>query len=928
MAAEQGPPPGAGDRVAPPPALHGRSVERQLLESLTARVRDGSSAALVLVGEAGVGKTRLLDDVVDRAGAVRIVRTGGAEAESRLGFAGLHRLLRPYLDRVDRLPAPQHAAVSTAFGLTSGSPPDLFLVGLAALTLLADVAKETPLLCLVDDAQWLDPESLAALAFLGRRLDADGIGLLIGVRDDPGTLAVLQGLTTHTVTGLAADDARQLIGSATGTRLDPLVVNRIVTETGGNPLALIEVAGALSVEQLAGGSVLPEHLPIGPRLEAHFAGQVRGMPASTRTLLLLLAAAPADDLPLLWRAAERLGVLPTALDAALAAGIVLPDATIRHPLIRSAVYRSAAPADRRTVHAALAEVTDGEHEADRRAWHLAESVAGLDDTIADELQRASEGARVRGGYATQAAFLSRAAELTSDPVRRAERFLAAARTFLIVGDTAEAARRLDQATPWLTRPASRAAAERARAAVAWYGSGIAARAPAILLDALDTFGPLDDSTTRAMLWEAMTAGLFAGRYTERVTLLDVAHAATRLPARPPERATVADLVLDAFAARIAGDYQQAAPRLRAAVGALRTRDLEDGGGAEAPVGSWAAIDLWDDEGLGAVLTRMETSSRAQGALSALNGTLSAKALWKVAIGRFDEAAADHDEATSLYEAIGLPRRGDAHRVELLAWQGREDAARAAADLASRVWGEQFGYAVLEGHAQYSMVILELALGRYREALDATELLLTDDPPGEGNRILPDAVEAAIRAGDRPAAEFALARLADRAPASGTPWALGLLSRCRALLADQVAAEAHYKESVDLLRRTSVRTDVARTHLLYGEWLRRQGRRSDAREQLGIALDLFTTMGAAAFATRAENELRASGASPRKRSAQTDVALTPQEMQVARLASTGATNAEIATRLFVTASTVEYHLNKVFRKLGITSRRQLAGVLGS
>ncbi|WP_035855718.1 helix-turn-helix transcriptional regulator [Cryptosporangium arvum] len=897
--------------------MQGRLEERQLLDSFVERVRGGSSATLVLVGEAGIGKTRLLDGVAGAADGVRCARTGGAEAETHLGYAGLHRLLRPFLDRSDHLPDPQRTALATVFGRVGGPAPDLFLVGLATLTLLADVAADAPVVCLVDDAQWLDPESLAVLAFVGRRLDADGIGLLIGVRDDPAALAVLRGLPSHPVAGLTADDARRLVADTAPSRLDPHVADRIVAETGGNPLALLEVTGALTTEQLAGASVLPEHLPIGERLEAHFVRRVRVLPPDTRRLVLLLAAAPGDDEALLWRAAARLGVEPAALDPAISAGVVRGH-TIRHPLIRSAVYADASPADRRAVHAALGHVTV---RADRRAWHRAESVAGLDDTVADELENAASGAR---GGAARAAFWSRAAELTSDAPRRAERFLAAARTFVVIGDTAAAASRLDRATPWLTRPAARAAAQRVRASVEWYGSGVAARAPAILLDALSTFGPLDGPTARAMLWEAMTAGLLAGRYTEGVTLLDVARAAARLP--PSDRPTVADRALDAFAARIAGDYARAAPLLRTAVATMRTEDFADGAGAEASVGSWAAIDLWDDDGLGAVLTRMEEFQRAQGALQGLNSTLSTVALWKVAIGRFAEAEAHHDEATELCAAMGLPPRGDAHRVELFAWQGREDQTRAAADLALRVWGAQLRYGVLEAHARYALVVLELGLGRYREALDAAERLLADDPPGEGNRVLADAVEAAVRAGDRAAARFAFDRLASRAPVSGTPWALGLLARCRALLADPGDAEALYKESIEQLDRTSVRTDLARTHLLYGEWLRRQGRRADARDQLRVAHERFTAMGAAAFATRAEHELRATGASVRKRTPAADVSLTAQELQVARLASRGATNAEIATRLFVTASTVEYHLNKTFRKLNITSRRQLAGVL--
>ncbi|TQS39696.1 helix-turn-helix transcriptional regulator [Cryptosporangium phraense] len=909
--------------------LHGRAEERQLLAAFVERIRDGSSTALVLVGEAGVGKTRLLDSVADADG-VRIARTCGAESETHLGYAGLHRLLRPHLDRLDRLPAPQRSALSTAFGLVTGSPPDLFLVGLAALTLLADVAADAPLICLVDDAQWLDPESLAALAFVGRRLNADGIGLLVGARED---LAALRGLETHTMAGLSLDAARELVASAVRGRLDPEVADRIVAETGGNPLALIEVTAALSAEQLAGGAGLPDHLPIGRRLEAHFVGRVLGLPADTRLLLLLVAAAPIDDQALLWRAASGLGLPPTALDAADSAGIVTPGHaagavtpghSIRHPLIRSAVYGAAPPADRRAVHAALGAAIDPVRDPDRRAWHLAESVVGLDDTIADELEQASETARGRGGYAAQAVFLSRSAELTSDVERRSSRFLAAIRPYLIVADIAAASHRLDQAAPGLTQPALAVSAQRARAAIEWYSTSVPSHVPATLLDALASFGPLDDETTRAMLWEAMTAGLLSGKYTAGVTVLDIARAAKNAPPARPVARAMADLLMDAYAVRIADGYASAVPLLRAAIATMSSTDLADSADPLASVGTWAAQDLWDEQGLGVVLARMDALDRRQGALLSLYAVLTTMAAWKTLTGRLSEAEADHDEAVEIGRATGMPPTLDVARVELLAWQGHEEATRAAVESNVQVWGGQFGYGSRETHALYALVILELSLGRYPEALVAAKRLFAEDVIGEGNRVLADAVEAAVRADDRPFAERVLGRLAERASASGTPWALGSLARARALLSDD--AEGAFKEAVDQLSRTSVRTDLARTHLLYGEWLRRHGRRTDARDQLRTAHGMFADMGATAFAGRAELELRATGESLRRRSARPDVGLTPQELQVARLAIDGATNAEIATRLFVTASTVEYHLNKVFRKLGITSRRQLAGVL--
>jgi len=926
---------GAGGPIPARPRIRdllGRSTERALLEAFTATVRDGLSAALVLVGPAGIGKTRLLEHVAGSPEGLHVARTCGLESETHLGFAGLHRLLRPFLGRLDRLPDPQRTALATAFGLVAGPPPDLFLVGLAALTLLADAAHELPLVCLVDDAQWLDRESLAALGFLGRRLDADGIGLLVAVRDDPGADATLPGLPVHALAGLDDDAAGRLVavtaggraGGRPGGRPDEQVVARIVAGSGGNPLALIETSAALSSEQLNGTAVLPDVLPIGSSLEAHFAAQVAVLPPQTRLFLLLVAAAPPDDHALLWRAAGRLGLAPAAPDAAVSGGFLLAGRryALRHPLIRSAVYATAPPGDRRAVHRALGEAVDADLDPDARAWHLAESVAGLDEALAADLEQASERARDRGGLAARAALLSRAAELTPEPSLRARRFLDAALTYVLVGDLAAAGRQLDLAAPGLRPPALQAAGQRARAAIEWYGTGVVVRVPAILLDALARCGPLDDRTVRAMLWEALTAGLMSGRCTQGVTLREIADAALTAPPSDPARPRPTDLLLDAFATRLARGYEPAVPLLRAGVAALRTGVPGDVDDPSIWIGAWAALDLWDDEGFAAALRRIDAVTRAGGALNSLKSTLSTAATGKVLAGRFVEAQACHTEAGEIEAAMGLRAWGSEHVIELLAWQGREEQTRAAAEVTERVWVDQLGYGVLGTHAARSLAVLELGLGRYREALDHAARVVAEDLPGQGSLALSDVVEAGVRAGDRPAAEAALATLARRATASGTPWALGVLARSRALLAADAQAEALYREALDRLGRTSVRTEVARTHLLLGEWLRRRGRRGEAREPLRAAHDLFAAMGAAAFAERARVELRATGESARRRSTPAPVELTPRERQVAVLAAEGATNAEIATRLFVTASTVEFHLNKIFRKLDVTSRRQL------
>ena len=896
-----------------------------------ATVRDGLSTALVLTGDAGIGKTRLLQYATAMAADMRVTWTSGAESEIQLGYAGLHQLLVPFIDRIDDLPVPQRSALAAAFGLVAG-PPDRFLVGLAVLTLLADAVGEMPLVCVIDDAQWLDQESLAVLSFVARRLYADGVGLLFGVRDDPEALAALQGLTVHRLGGLPEAAALGLLSSVVDGRLDPVVAHRAVTETDGNPLALIELAGELSDEQLAGAGLLPDRLPLSGGMEAHFLRQVRAMPADTQFLLVLASAAPAAEPATFWRAAALLDLPPTAIDAAVSAGILLADRpdTFRHPLIRSAVHGGASPAQLRAVHAALGAVIVADHDPDRRAWHLAQAVIGLDDVVAADLDSAAERARGRGGYAAQAAFLSRSVELTSDAQARIGRGLRAAGAHLTVGDVAAASAHLDRVGPGLDTPVMRAAAQRLRAGIEMY-SGRITTASAILLDAVADLGPQDAPMARSMLWDALVAGILARQYTRATTLDIIARTALATPV--PETAEVdavdiADVLLDAFATRIAVGYVQAVPRLRAAVAQLQTVELAEPGLPLMLVSAWAAQDLWDDAGFHAIFTRLDAFDRSHGVLHALNVTLFNAAAWSTWAGRFAAAEAHYAEASAIGTAIGLPPQGLEKRVELFAWQGREDDARAAADTLIRVWAEGHGHAVLEHHARYSLTILELSLGRYAEALACARPMYDDDAPGQGNNLLPNVIEAASRAGDRELALAVLARLTERATAAGTPWALGVLARGAALLAEDEDAERLYVESVDHLSRTSMATELARSHLVYGEWLRRRKRRTDARDQLRVAHDMFDAMGARTFAERARIELHATGEHARARGVPAAPTLTPQEAQVAMLAAAGATNGEIASRLFITASTVEYHLNKIFRKLAITSRRQLTGALAA
>ncbi|MEU9139302.1 AAA family ATPase [Streptomyces sp. NPDC048404] len=1029
----------AGARTRRVP-LTGRQEELRVLSDLVAGVRDGMSAALVVVGEAGIGKTTLLDHLAETSNDLRVVRTAGTESEARLGFAGLHRLLRPFLDGLESLPAPQHEALASAFGMLAAPRADRYLVGMAALTLLADAASARPLLCLVDDVQWLDRESRDALAFVARRLGAEGLGLVVAGREEPGGPGAFEGLETLTVGGLAGAQAHELLGHSVEGQVDAAVAARIVADAGGNPLALMESAQALSPAHLAGTAPLLEPLPVGARLENHFGRLVRGLPSETRTFLVLLSAAPLEDALLLWRAAAELGVLAQAADAAVSAGVLTGGRLLefRHPLIRSAVYRSAPAGERRRVHAALAAVSDPLRNPERRAWHRAEATVGLDDEVADELVAAAELARGRGGYAERAALLARAAQLSH--ANRAVRLVEAARAHLVLGDPATAQSLLAQAQPLLaggdTVLRARALLTQATTDI-YFGrlaglespllaaAGVVADTDRALARSIMLEGLLavlcgeHDATTRQELGvtiltspalsplapsppalpapvgsapvvvptpPAVTTNLPAAtpptlapsaRFAPTVTpraLVPAAPAPAALPpavvapsaeasalttltvaspfatprvATPPAVTTAvvpptpepsalpssADLLLEGFALRMHGGYQAALPLLQGALAALeRDTDVVGHGIRAATLALYAAEEVWDETGGAEAARLVEAHERAIGALGALRSTLVVRSTWELRAGRFATATACLDEAQDLAAVIGQPSPGLAYRVELLAWSGQESEARTAAALLVRDLASRHANGGLADWARNSLTVLELSLGHYVQAAAHARVTFDADNPGGAPRALPDLIEASTRCGDRPTARQALTRLEERALPAGTPWALGLLERCRALVsADHDRAEPHFAQSLNLFDRTQVRTELARTHLLYGEWLRRRKRRTDARTQLGHAYRMFTDMGAAAFAERARTELLATGAHPRKRAGRsphdlTEHDLTPQERRIATLAAHGSTNTEIATRLFITQSTVEYHLNKIFRKLDITSRRQLNSLL--
>ncbi len=503
-----------------------REAEKQELDNLLAAVREGFSAAVVLRGEAGIGKTALLEYALGSASDMRIARAVGIESEMELGFAGLHQLLVPFVGRLERLPGPQREALGSAFALIDGPAPNLFLVGLATLTLLADAAAKRPVLCVFDDAQWIDQASARALGFVARRLFADRIGMLFAVRETDERVAALEGLTELPVGGLPEDDARALLNSVAAGGLDQRTAERILLETGGNPLALVELGGELSAGQLGGRSPLPEPLPLGRRLEGRFLARVRTLPQETQTLLLLASLQQHGDPEQLWRAAASLGVGPGAADLPELDRLITfaPRVTFGHPLVRSAVYQGATARARRRAHQALATACDPERDPDRRAWHLGSAAAGPDEEVAAELERSAERARGRGGWASNAAFLHRAAELTPDPRCRAERELAAATAKLTAGDPTAARALLEVANPELADPLARAQARRLDGAIR-LGTGHLGESAAILLEAARAFEPLDNRLTRDTLLEALHAATFAGRFARGAGVVDVLRAA-------------------------------------------------------------------------------------------------------------------------------------------------------------------------------------------------------------------------------------------------------------------------------------------------------------------------------------------------------------------------------------------------------------------
>ena len=904
--------------------LIGRQAEREELDQLLADAGTGQSRVAVLRGEAGVGKSTLLEYLADRSAGWHVATAVGIESEMELAYSGLHQVCRSMLDRVDRLPLPQRNALEVVFGRSTGPAPDRFLVGLAALTLLADASENRPVLCIVDDAQWLDGASAQILGFVARRILAERIAIVCAARTGSGD-EVLAGLPEIVVRGLGESQARALLLQNVRGPLDAAVCDQIVAESHGNPLALIELPRTWSAAELAGGFGLPDEQPVAGKIEQSYARRLQLLPAATQLFVLTAAAEPLGDPVLLQRSAATLGLDMEEASAAVEAGLLAVGGRVEfaHPLARSAAYHSATADDRHRVHRAIAEAIDAETDPDRRAWHLARAAWGPNEEVADELERSAGRARARSGLPAAAAFLQRAVALTEDPARKAERALAGAHASLEAGAFDAALGLLATAEAGPLDELQSAHVDLVRAQVA-FASGLGSDAPPLLLAAAERLEALDPELARETYLDAWGAALFAGGLAVKGDLLEVSRVAKAAPA-PARGLRPSDLLLEGLATLVTEGREAAVPLLRRAADAF----AREGSAEESFRWGWLTTIpsnvLWDDETWHVINDRQLRRAREVGALVRLPIDLTAYAILVTWRGDFPRAESAIAELGAVTEATGTHMAPFAAML-LSAFRGCE--AEATSLIAPTIAGATAGgQGIGVQFAEWTAAILWNGVARYEEALAAASRA-TD---GELDLFLapwalPELIEAAVKSRKPELGESALERLARTTTAAGTDWALGIEARCRALLADGSAADELYAEAIDLLSRTSLRPELARTRLLYGEWLRREGRRLDARAQLRAAADMLTGIGMEAFAERARRELLASGERARRWSPETRAQLTPQERQIANLARDGLSNPEIGAQLFLSARTVEWHLRKVFLKLGISSRRELRAAL--
>jgi DNA-binding CsgD family transcriptional regulator len=910
-----------GRRQRPQRPLLDRSNERTEIDDLLAAVRRGMSGVLVLGGGHGVGKTTLIDYAVRAATEFRISAIAGVESEINLPYGAVHQLLVPFLPLIDDLAFPQRQALRAAFGMAAGPPPERFLVGLACLTLLSRAAADQPVLCSVDDAQWIDAESALALGFVARRLYADRVGMILTVPEAAESTAFQQ-LPTINVRGLPEDAAAELLRSVAGTSLDRRVVDRVVADTERNPLALAEVGSHFTAAELAARAYLPEPMPPGRQLQERYLRRVRRLPADVQEFLLLLAADMSGERSRVRDAAELAGIdADRAESAAEAAELTEASGNwmrFRFPLIRAAVYHGASDADRRRAHHRLGQAASRQGDADRQVWHRAAAAAEPDEPLAADLQAAADRARDRGACFATATLLRRSVALTPDRGVGARRQVALAEAELVIGHPGSAQEIASEALPRLPDDGIRG---RAKMVIgeALFAQGRDVEAADVLAGSVAVLAADPAAATDALL-AAIGAAMWTGRAEiDKIAL--VPH-----PSPPGTAPRVSDLLLAGYQARFTKGYEAAAAPLRAAIEALRADDLDEVAALRwFEHGAAAAGSLWDDQALMDIGVRWERVARTRGAFGHLTLALAFRAYTYWLTGHLDQAADHWAEVRELIAAshnpriLGIDSRGEGL---LMAYRGEIGRAREAG-LAQIRESTARGQGLLANLGRSIVAIADLHAGQYEAAVDAAFPVIEDDLPFMAEMMLPELIEAAVRSDNQSVALGAFGTLAERTRTAGTPWALGVRARCQALLDDGTDAEAAYLEAISQLGRSHATVDLARAHLQFGQWLRRARRRRDARRQLRIAEDMFHAMGAAPFAEQARNELRATGERARARRPETEWDLTAQEALVANLAVRGSTNSEIAEQLFISPSTVEYHLGKVFRKLGVRSRIELA-----
>ncbi|WP_107659241.1 helix-turn-helix transcriptional regulator [Nocardia suismassiliense] len=902
--------------------LYGRIEELAVIDRLLSQAKAGASGALLLRGQPGIGKTALLDYAAATDG-MRVLRGTGVESEAELPFAGLHMLLGRCLDRIEALPEPQRRALEGAFGLVSVPSTERLLVGLAVLSLLAELAEETPVLCVIDDAQWLDRASAEALVFAARRLHAEGVAVLFAARDGE-TAFSAPGLPELTVTGLAQTDAVDLLDRH-GNELTPTVRFRVLTEACGNPLALLELPAAFAVE--LSGARRPLALPLTTRLQAAFYGQVSKLPEATRTLLLV-AAEDTGDLDLVLRSAALLGFGLADLVPAEQAGLIrIADhmVTFRHPLVRAAVSQGAPVSGRLAVHRTLAAALDGSNDIDRRAWHLAAAATGPSEGVAAVLENTAARAGRRNGHAAAAAAYERASQLTADPAARSRRLTLAAEAANEMGDF-DRARALAESVPEDGAGMVLRARLLALRAAADFGTGALRSAHALLCTGIDLIVAEDDPSAQSRLTEMIFLAWHISWQSGDSVLLDRTAerlATLSLPAADP-LAPVCQLLIWLTRLPLGRPVTDLPPLPEVAAAARRIRADDLRGIILTGSASLAAGADTESNELAASVAAL---LRNHGRIGLLSPALTYLATTQLFFGRYADAQANATEAAQIALDTGQPgwhAQANSILVNLAALQGDEQACRSAAEAG---FGTANGSALGSPGVQWGLSLLDLGYGRAEAALCRLEEVVRNAMPYRLPviRCTPDLVEAAVRIGEPDRAAAAFARFTGWAAHAGQPWIDALVQRCLALLATDDAADAHYLAALELHDQARP-VERARTQLLYGEWLRRGRRTIEARTHLRAAVQTFDRLGATPWADRARSELDASGAAvPTSRPPGVLAALTPQELQIVRLAGRGMSNRDIAAQLFLSPRTIGHHLYKAYPKLGVASRTELSAL---